>query len=89
MLEVSALNDSRNEGERAFELVLEDMRLQAFRIYESVRAAQRGADGDVALQMRDLRVAAWRAAELSEQIAALHCAVDADTLAHDVESIAF
>ena len=85
----AVLNNVCGDNGLAFEALLEEMRLQAFRVYESVRTAQRNDDGDVALQMRHLRAAAWRAAELCEQITLLHTVANVDTIGHEVESIAF
>ena len=51
---------------RQFEAAVEDLRLQAFRIYESVRAAQREHDAPVGERVRSLSAAASLGLKLVE-----------------------
>jgi hypothetical protein len=53
---------------REFEAAVEDLRLQAFRIYESVRATQRERDVPLADRTRSLSAAAALAVELVEDV---------------------
>ena len=52
--------------DRQFEAAVEDLRLQALRIYESVRAAQREHDAPIGERVRSLSAAASLALELVE-----------------------
>ena len=51
-----------------FEELVEDLRLQAFRIYESVRATQRERDASPGERARSLSIAAGLALELVEDV---------------------
>jgi hypothetical protein len=51
-----------------FEAAVEDLRLQAFRVYESVRATQRERDASLGDRTRGLSIAASLALQLVEDV---------------------
>jgi hypothetical protein len=59
---------SVTESEPASEQLIEDLRIQAFRVYESIRAAQRECGADSRERLRKLSIAGSLAAGLAEQV---------------------
>ncbi len=68
----------RDGRQSAFDRLVEDLRLQAFHVYEAVRAAQRRGSADTSESMRDLGLAASLASDLVHQVAMLQVAAALD-----------
>jgi len=66
------------DGEQAFELLMEQWRRRAFAIYESVRTSQRERGAEMHIRLSALTEAGAMSRRLADEIASLNAAVLSD-----------